>query len=780
LNARNLLAEHAEGAQIVSSGGGLGSKGRRCAVVDGINCADAPQDEDFAPPPLIPSSERRKRGRPRGARGGSERGIVTNNAAMASGDVARSSGAAARGSGRRGRRRGVAASARTLALAEGVLPLARHVRQRADTSDAPQRSLDDVHDAVEDEEGSGHSDGGSGSSVDVSDDDDKVLRNVEEFESSFDVSAWTQVACEGVNSARNPMPDQPLQSAGNRDHVLFGSEVPSFGRKDVDGGFIRNAIDAKVGRGCTSTLQFVKLLFTDEMLDRLVAATNKAATEHPRVKDLVRIKRSWKPVTRQSMLLWLAITVYLGVVKIQSRKTAWSKKSVFRQKWVSGHMHLEEFENILNCVNFCDHWNLSDEEFKRRNSQYVFWQVQELIKNCCTNSQAYFKMGHRISIDEACIPWKGRHKARCYNPKKPNKFHFKKFMLNDSRSGYNYNFYYYGGKGEERPEGVTASSWPVVSLLSSTTSSLHHKKHLIAVDNWFTSSKSFAWLAAHGYVAVGTVGKGKLKPATAKRPQGFPNAGIFKQSTSRTRGSYVIHKGTLLHQDKTFSCWVTAWQDRNPVHTLSTYPPVKEYCNRKIRHEGVWIEGRWPRPSVVRHYNQTMGGTDLHDQRCANFRSTVKSRRWQVRVLTDTFGSMIQNAFILFKEYHGKGRHYSSQMFIEAFLKEVTADMPQQPDDDEPVEQPERKLCEHKRNYWVHGKGSEARLTGRDHWPVDARNCWPTVHPRTGATLDLRRYCMWNPRLCGRTYTYCSSCMVSLCLYHFEMFHTRDGSAFPK
>jgi hypothetical protein len=142
---------------------------------------------------------------------------------------------------------------------------------------------------------------------------------------------------------------------------------------------------------------------------------------------------------------------------------------------------------------------------------------------------------------------------------------------------------------------------------------------------------------------------------------------------------------------------------------------------------------------------------------------------------------MIQNAFVLFKEYHGKGRHYSSQMFIESLLKEITADMPQPDDDDKPesAEQPERRLADHKRNYWVSGKGSEVRLNGRNHWPVDARSIWPTVHPKTGVALDLRRYCMWNPKLCGRTYTYCSCCMVSLCLSHFASFHTSKAGDFP-
>jgi hypothetical protein len=206
-----------------------------------------------------------------------------------------------------------------------------------------------------------------------------------------------------------------------------------------------------------------------------------------------------------------------------------------------------------------------------------------------------------------------------------------------------------------------------------------------AVDNWFTSSSSFAWLAANGYAAVGTVGKSKLGPVSARRPLGFPNAGIFKKSATRARGAYVIHKGTLRHVEgegasRPFDCWVAAWQDRNPVHFLSTYKPVKAWCKRKVRLDGAWVEGQWPRPSVAHHYNQTMGGTDLHDQRCATFRTVVKSRRWQVRVLTDTFGSMLQNAFVLYADYHKKDKKYTSLHFIEQLLGEMTQD--DQADDD--------------------------------------------------------------------------------------------------
>jgi hypothetical protein len=667
-------------------------------------------------------------------------------------------------------------------LGRNVAPLPSHAR--AAVNPPAPRNHDDVDDIVhwsDDGDVSAESDGHEDDEDESDDDAADGPSRVEKFAAAFDATRWAQVACEGVHVA----PDRPLEFGSPRSKAPLGNEMPQFQRQEHPHGCIRSKIEAKVGRGCTSTLAFVKLLFTDEMLDLLVAATNKAAKEHPRVKDLTRIKRHWKPIDREGLLIWFAIATYLGVVKVQNRKHAWSAKSLFRQPWVYRYCTLAQFENVLNCLNCIDHWNLSDDEFKARNTLDCFWQVKEIIAHCNKNSQAYFRLGHRISIDEACIPWKGRHKARCYNPKKPHKFHFKKLMLNDSKTGYNYNFYYYGGKGEQRPPKVAATCWPIMKLLSDTAVSTHHKNHLIAVDNWFTSSTSFAWLAAHGYSAVGTVGKTKLAPVTAKRPNGFPHAGIFKKSQTRTRGAYVVHKGLLVHEEAecrtVHDCWVTAWQDRNPVHFLSTYKPVHDTCKRKVKVGGQWMEGQWPRPSVAHHYNQTMGGTDLHDQRCANFRSPVKSRRWQVRVLTDTFGSMLQNAFILYSDYHKKDkRKYSSLDFIEEFLREVTAYKPYLPDSVNADGTESRNFNEHKRAYWVAGDGAIDRLHSRNHWPKDARDTHQTTNHNTGAVLDLRRHCIWDPSACGRTNNYCSGCMVPLCTAHFELFHTAPSFSFPK
>ena len=53
-------------------------------------------------------------------------------------------------------------------------------------------------------------------------------------------------------------------------------------------------------------------------------------------------------------------------------------------------------------------------------------------------------------VDELCIGFKGRHKCKCYNKDKPNKWRFKAFCVNDSVTGCLFDFYLYGGKNEDK------------------------------------------------------------------------------------------------------------------------------------------------------------------------------------------------------------------------------------------------------------------------------------------------------------------------------------------
>jgi hypothetical protein len=110
---------------------------------------------------------------------------------------------------------------------------------------------------------------------------------------------------------------------------MFGGEVPPFSRTNEKGA------PRNIPRGCKTAWQFINLLFLQEDWEKLCTFTNLAACNMPRHQGKRRLQH-WKPVSTAEMKLFFAISSFLGVVKIQSRKEAWSRTSIFGQPFYMG------------------------------------------------------------------------------------------------------------------------------------------------------------------------------------------------------------------------------------------------------------------------------------------------------------------------------------------------------------------------------------------------------------------------------------------------------------
>jgi hypothetical protein len=241
--------------------------------------------------------------------------------------------------------------------------------------------------------------------------------------------------------------------------------------------------------------------------------------------------------------------------------------------------------------------------------------------------------------------------------------------------------------------------------------------------------------------------------------------------------------------------YVTTWKDSDDVTLLSSYPPVQGTCVRKILEGGHWTAQVLPRPSVVAQYNTAMGGTDLHDMRLAFTRSTVKSRRWQVRVINDMFSSMMMNAFLLKTNQKAPRykvpKHYSSFDFIAEYLEQVCPAPPSadlQPMSPKAAKSPldahpagigkNGKLRKFKASLWTKRPGLLWRLDGDGHYSQDANNLYDKVTGNFSATsgkkirFELRRNCHYCNE---RTVYLCTKCNAPLCLGAcFANFHTKN------
>lgn len=227
---------------------------------------------------------------------------------------------------------------------------------------------------------------------------------------------------------------------------------------------------------------------------------------------------SWVDVDRKELLKFFAIVIQFGVVTVPYRRDAWSTGRN-EQTWIKSVMSRNRFEQILRAFHWKDVSVYTAEQRKEMKRVNPFWRIAEFLAELSENFSKYFQLGQYIDIDEMSIPFKGRHICRCYNPKKPEKWHFKAFGLNDSVTGYLFSFYLYQGSAEKRPQNMPATLYPVYMLTRNAI--LHGINHILCLDNWYTRIGVFEMLRPLGIHVVGTVKVNK---------KGLPKEGIFKKS----------------------------------------------------------------------------------------------------------------------------------------------------------------------------------------------------------------------------------------------------------
>ena len=343
-------------------------------------------------------------------------------------------------------------------------------------------------------------------------------------------------------------------------------------------------------------------------------------------------------------------------------------------------MSARRFEQILS------HWHwivVPESERAAAKKDDPFYLVAGFVEQLAEISQAYWKLDQFIDIDEMSIYYKGRHKCRCYNPNKPEKWHFKAFCLNDGRTGYLWNYYLYRGASEVREEGWSASAYPIKKLTEPFTNIGHKGKNFVmCTDNWYTSFEIAQYLlTTYGIHFIGTIKTNR---------SGIPKGRIFtdKGRNKKQRGEMNMAKTTIDGYDYYF----TSWMDSRPVHGLSTLPTTKSMVQRKVKEtpDAPFRTVLVPRPDMWKWYNHGMGGTDLHDQFNKYYRTTVRCNKWPVRIFTHFITSCVTNAYILFKSFHGyETKDFSLKAFILNIISAMSENYHDSSDDEKQAVEPD-------------------------------------------------------------------------------------------
>ena len=420
----------------------------------------------------------------------------------------------------------------------------------------------------------------------------------------------------------------------------------------------------------------------------------------------------------------------------------WSQSETTETPFFGKYLSKNMFQLLLSNLHLND-----DETNPRRGEQGhdALHKIRPFIDMCDRNFRNIYRPNMELSFDEGCCPFKGRLKFKCYNPSKPNRFHFKFFQVCEAESGYISGFEIYTGKGGSS----CAETAPVLDPSCTRTTRLvvgllHHSNLLndgrhVYMDNYYSSPELMMELFHQKTFSAGTV--------RANR-KGLP-LGVTENKKKLKKGEVVFRRnGPLL---------ALAWCDKRSVYMISTIHAANMVSTGAVDHKERLIE----KPEPIYYYVKLMGGVDLGDQLMSYYSFLRRSVKWWRKLFVHLLNMILLNSFILQKKYASEP--LSHEDFRECIVNMLLT---------EGLEGCSFKLPAHISRREVSG----SRLTER-HFPSfipcqkGAKRSKPTRPCFLCSLVKEIDGVKKNPKWSSY---WCSSCKKVLCVdFCFEAFHTQ-------
>lgn len=185
--------------------------------------------------------------------------------------------------------------------------------------------------------------------------------------------------------------------ASDRRGSALPGMLPKFTGKQSDA----KKVSAKVVKD-ENALDYLLLYLTPNILDSFITSTNLYAEE--------RKTPNWKPLNVKTLIYFIILIIFMGIVKLPSRENYWQKETTGRygQSLPKKLMSARQFEAIISNLHYTFVPAAQKEVAKAADPFYLVAGLTEAIS---ANSMKYFNLGQFIDIDEMTIYFKGRHKC---------------------------------------------------------------------------------------------------------------------------------------------------------------------------------------------------------------------------------------------------------------------------------------------------------------------------------------------------------------------------------
>ena len=362
---------------------------------------------------------------------------------------------------------------------------------------------------------------------------------------------------------------------------------------------------------------------------------------------------TWTDVTPSDIKLFMAHNIIMGLVKKPDLEKYWNSNTPTRIPFFGKFMSRNRFQSILSNFHVGDDSN--NPPLHHPNHDPLA-KVRPFLEMIDRNFLYAYKPSKALSFDEACCPFKGRLRFRCFNPMKPNRFHIKLFQVSESSSGYILGCHIYTGKDtlcvshKSTPldPNVTKTTKIVLGLLQKCQ--LLDVGHHIYMDNYYSSPELSNELYYRSTYSCGTVrASRKEMPKTLAKAKLKPLQSVF------------LRNGPLLCMK-----WLgpKSKSKKKPVTMLSTIHEATELLTQKKDRHG----NRLPKPVCIYDYTKNMAGVDISDQYMAFHTNLRKSMKWSRKLFFHLFNMLLLNAYIINKKF-GK-KKLSKEEYYEYIAKD--------------------------------------------------------------------------------------------------------------
>lgn len=381
-----------------------------------------------------------------------------------------------------------------------------------------------------------------------------------------------------------------------------------------------------------SPLEIFLLFFDDDIQDLIVEQSLKYAHENNRQNF---------NFTKNDLLKFIGILLLSGYHTLPQTPMYWSSEEDKGLDVVKNCMSRNRFQNIKRNLHLADNSALDKKD--------KFAKLRPFFDKVNVRFLQFGVFSFSLSIDEQMVPYFGKHSCKMFIRGKPVRFGFKLWCL-CSADGYLYKFIPYAGAvgdGKKTKSALGMGGDTVMELLSILEERRHHQTFF---DNFFSSFQLLAALRQKGFFATGTVRENRTNNCPLENT---------KEIGKKERGTYDSA------HDENSGISLVRWNDNSVVTTISNHynelpiSTAKRYNRKEKKDMNI------NQPNIIRVYNKYMGGVDLHDNGVANYRITVRGKKWWWPLFTNAVDSMVVNSW---KIYNTVNKQKMSQIDFKSYI----------------------------------------------------------------------------------------------------------------